>query len=394
LTAQALWTELRALRPSRTGWVLIGLTVLGVLVALIRYASGIGAISNLSNSYSWGLWISFDLLCGVALGAGAFTIAASVYILDLQRFRPILRPSILTGFLGYLMVITALLVDLGRPERIWHLIIYQNGHSVLFEVGVCVMLYTTVLALEFAPVVLERTRWQRPVRWLHAISMPLVILGVVLSTLHQSSLGSLFLIMPSKLHALWYTPLLPVFFFLSALAVGLAMVILESSISARVFRRGLELDLLTRLAQAIPYLLGLYLALKFADLAGRGQLRLVAGEPQALLFWLEILVGVAAPMVLFSRRAVRQNPRGMLWGAGLTVFGVVLNRFDVSLLAIRHLGTEAYLPSLGEFAISAGIISAGLLAFAVVAKGFPLFGLHEFPSAPSAPRVPPATEGV
>jgi Ni/Fe-hydrogenase subunit HybB-like protein len=139
----------------------------------------------------------------VALGAGAFTMAAVIYIFDLKEFQPLLRPSILTGFLGYLMVITALLVDLGRPERIWHMMIYQNGHSVLLEVGLCVMLYTTVLAIEFLPVLLHKTSWDKPRRILHAITLPLVILGVVLSTLHQSSLGSLYLIMPERLHPLY-----------------------------------------------------------------------------------------------------------------------------------------------------------------------------------------------
>jgi Ni/Fe-hydrogenase subunit HybB-like protein len=286
------------------------------------------------------------------------------------------------------MVIVALLVDLGRPERIWHMMIYQNGHSVLFEVGVCVMLYTTVLALEFLPVLLERTAWVRPLQLLHAITLPLVILGVVLSTLHQSSLGSLFLIMPAKLHPLWYSPLLPVFFFLTAVSVGLAMVILESSASARAFHRGLELHLLGRLARAIPYVLSLYLVLRVGDLALGGKLGLLLpNQPQALLLWVELIVGAAVPIVLFSRPAVRQHPRGLLIGALLIITGVVLNRFDVSLLAQEHLGGQSYFPSLGEFAISFGIVSAGILAFAFVAKFFPLFEDEEHRHAP-APAQP------
>jgi Ni/Fe-hydrogenase subunit HybB-like protein len=386
MTALGMWSDLRRMRPSRAGLVLVGLAVVGVIVAAQRYVSGIGAISHLSNTYSWGLWISLDLLCGVALGAGAFTMASIVYILDLKDFRPILRPSILTGFLGYAMVIVALLVDLGRPERIWHLMVYQNGHSVLFEVGVCVMLYTTVLALEFLPVLLERTRWQRPLRLLHAVTLPVVILGVVLSTLHQSSLGSLFLIMPAKLNPLWYSPMLPVFFFLSALAVGLAMVIFESSISARVFHRGLEIPLLVRLAKALPFVLGLYLALKLADLALSRELSLLLSPSlPTFLFWLEVVIGSVAPLVLLSRRTYRETAKGLLVGALLVIAGVVLNRFNVSLLTFDHLGGDAYLPSLGEWAISLGIISAGALAFAFVAKFFPLFageGHTPFQAAP------------
>jgi len=389
--ATALLHDLRGIRPTPTMFVLAGLAVIGLVTALIRFAFGIGAISNLTNAYSWGLWISLDLLCGVALGAGAFTIAAAVYILNLKQFQPILRPAILTGFLGYLMVIVALMVDLGRPERIWHMMIYQNGHSVLFEVGLCVMLYTTVLALEFLPVLLKRTPWHRPIHLLHAATMPLVILGVVLSTLHQSSLGSLFLIMPSKLHPIWYTPLLPLFFFLSAVTVGLAMVIIEASLSARAFKRPLELRLLSQLARAIPYLLGVYLIVRLADLAVAGELALTVQPTQfALLFWVELLIGWVAPLLLLANARLRQQPNWLLACAGLVVLGVVINRFNVSLLALGHLTDQPYFPSIGEFAISLGIISAGVLAFALVARLFPLF---EAESPGAQETISPATSG-
>ena len=247
------------------------------------------------------------------------------------------------------MVIVALLVDLGRPERIWHMIIYQNGHSVLLEIGLCVMLYTTVLALEFLPVLLERPNREKPLRILHGITLPLVILGVVLSTLHQSSLGSLFLSMPEKLNPPWYSPLLPLFFFISAVGVGQAMVIFESSISSRAFQRGLEIDLLGKLAQAILYVLGVYLVLRFGDLGVEGKL--------ALLFWLEVTVGAVLPIIWFARRVNRANPHLM------------------------------------EFAISFGIISAGILTFGVVAKYFPLFeyGAHAAGHATAQPVPSPVT---
>jgi Ni/Fe-hydrogenase subunit HybB-like protein len=374
MTSSSLRLNIRSLRPTPGVLVLGALVVVGLAVALWRFAFGIGAISNLNNSYPWGIWISLDLLCGVALGAGAFTMAAIVYIFKLEHFRPVLRPSILTGFLGYVMVILALLVDLGRPERIWHMMIYQNGHSVLLEIGLCVMLYTTVLSLEFAPVVLERFRLEKPIHILHSITLPLVIIGVVLSTLHQSSLGSLYLIMPEKLNPLWYSPLLPVFFFLTAVSVGLAMVIFESWVSARAFHRGLELHLLGHLAQAIPYVLGVYLLLKLGSLAVEGKLNLlVQSGPVCILYWLEVLAGVVAPMVLFSLRAVRQSQKGLLTGALFVIGGLMLNRFDVSLLALHHLGGLSYVPNWGEFAVSFGIISAGILAFGAVARYFPLF---------------------
>ena len=376
--ASTTLTHARRWRVSPVIVILNALLLVGIVVAIYRFAFGIGAISGLNDSYPWGFWISFDLLCGVALGAGAFTMAAAVYIFKLERFRPLLRPSILTGFLGYIMVIFALLVDLGRPERIWHMMVYQNGHSVLFEIGLCVMLYTTVLALEFAPVLLEKPHWQKPIRILHKITMPLVILGVVLSTLHQSSLGSFYLIMPQKVHPLWWSPLLPLFFFNSAVAVGMAMIIFESSLSSRAFGRGLEIDLLSRVAKAIPYVLGIYLALKVIELAVTGELGLLFTSGwYRVLYWAEITIGALIPIGLFTRRSVRENPKGLLIGAALVIVGLMFNRFNVSLFALEHQGGAVYVPSWMEFAISFGIISGGVLLFTLVAWRFPLFESQE-----------------
>ncbi len=180
-------------------WVLLTLMGVAFVVAMIRFADGIGPVSNLSNAYPWGFWISFDLFTGVAIGSGAFVMAAIVYIFELKEFQPLVRPSVLTGFLGYIMVVIALLVDLGHPERIWYMLIHFNHTSVLLEIGICVMSYLTVLAIEFAPVIFEGLKWEKWAHLLHKYIMPFVILGVVLSTLHQSSLGSLLLIQPEKL---------------------------------------------------------------------------------------------------------------------------------------------------------------------------------------------------
>ena len=376
--ASTTLTQRRKFRVSPVIVTLNALVLIGVVVALYRFAFGIGAISGLNNSYPWGFWISFDLLCGVALGAGAFTMAAAVYIFKLERFRPLLRPSILTGFLGYVLVIIALLVDLGRPERIWHMMVFQNGHSVLFEIGLCVMLYTTVLALEFAPVVLEKPHWQKPIRILHKITMPLVILGVVLSTLHQSSLGSLYLIMPQKVHPLWWSPLLPLFFFASAVSVGMAMVIFESQLSCKAFGHGIETDVLSSVAKGIPYALGIYLALKAIELAVTGELGLLFTSGwYSVLYWAEITVGAIIPIVMFTRRSVRENPKGLLIGAAFVIVGLMFNRFNVSLFALEHQGGQVYVPSWMELAVSFGIISGGVLLFAFVARFFPLFESEE-----------------
>lgn len=371
LTRPIPWASLLA--PA----VLVGLMALGFGVAMVRYVSGIGAISNLNDGYGWGLWISFDLLCGVALAAGGFVTATAVYIFGLEKFRPIVRPAILTAFLGYLMVAVALLVDLGRPERIWYLIIYWNVKSVMFEVGWCVMLYLTVLALEFSPMLWERLRLEPFRRLIQAIVIPLVIAGTTLSTLHQSSLGSLFTIVPDKLDRLWYTPLLPLMFWMTAVAVGPAMVILESTISSRVFRRGLEIDLLGSLAKVIPVALAAYLGVKIGELIATSEFGLVfKGNLYSGLFLTEMIVGVILPMVLFSLPAVRRSSGWLLVGAILVIGGVIMNRFDVSLAGLSRPPGVGYFPAWSEFAVTIAIIAAGVSAYGLVARYLPLFGEH------------------
>jgi len=366
-------------------WILLTLMGIAFVVAMIRYAYGIGPISNLGNSYPWGFWISFDLFTGVAIGSGAFVMAAIVYIFELKEFQPLLKPSVLTGFLGYIMVVIALLVDLGHPERIWYMMIYWNHTSVLLEIGICVMSYLTVLAIEFAPVVFEGLKWEKWSHLIHKFIMPFVILGVVLSTLHQSSLGSLLLIQPAKLFPLWWTPILPVEFFISAISIGMAMIIFESSLSSRYFKRGLELHLLGKLAKAIPVVLGIYLLVKFVEIFIAGDAHyLFASGLMSILFWTEIIVGSIIPFVLFSIKKVRQSPNGILVSAIILLAGMIMNRFNVSWLAVKHPDPITYLPtfmstnvhywpSLPEVSVSIGIFAAGILAFGLVAKYLPLF---------------------
>ena len=312
-------------------WILLTLMGIAFVVAMMRYAFGIGVISDLSYSYPWGFWISFDLFTGVAISSGGFLMAGTVYILRIKEFEPLLRPSVLTAFIGYVMVAIALLVDLGQPLRIWYMMIHWNGTSVLLEIGICVMLYLTVLAIEFAPVALEGFKLQKWAHLIHKFIMPFVILGVVLSTLHQSSLGSLLLIQPSKLHPLWWTPILPIMFFTSAISIGLAMIILESSLSSRYFQRGLETHLLAKLARAIPIVLVIYGLLKVSELAVAGDLGyLFTSGIMSILFWAEILIGVVTPIVWFSIKENRESANGLLIGAIIVLGGMILNRFNVS----------------------------------------------------------------
>ena len=369
---------------SPLAWILLALMGIAVIVAMIRYLFGIGPISDLSYSYPWGFWISFDLFTGVAISSGGFLMAGLVYILQINEFKPLLRPSVLTAFLGYIMVAVALLVDLGHPERIWYMMIHWNHTSVLLEIGICVMSYLTVLAIEFSPVVFEGIKLNKIAHFIHKFIIPFVILGVVLSTLHQSSLGSLLLIQPAKLHPLWWTPILPILFFVSALAIGLGMIILESSLSSRYFKRGLESSLLEKLAKAIPIVLLIYFAIKFGELAYSGELNyLFSGGTMSILFWVEILLSVFVPIAWFSFKRNRENPNRLLLGAVIMLVGMILNRFDVSWFAVRHpdplsyiptfMSNVHYLPTLPEISVSVGIFSAGILAFGLAVKYLPVF---------------------
>ena len=262
-------------------------------------------------------------MCGVMLAAGGFTLTALVEIFNIKRLHSIIRPTILTAFMGYLLVCAALMYDLGLPWNIWHPLIMRNPHSVMFEVAYCVMLYTTVLALEFSPIVLEHFNLQKPLRIIRRAMIVFVILGVLLSTLHQSSLGTLYLIMPNKLHPFWYSPLLPVFFFLSAIAVGLAMIIFESSMSSKYFGRELELPILRDLGRGLVVVLMIYGILRFEDLYNRGVLRQVFVPSYEQRFFLlgDIPVGAGTAGSAAGAEDPQQRARS-LPGFGADVAGI------------------------------------------------------------------------
>ncbi|HMD85575.1 MAG TPA: Ni/Fe-hydrogenase cytochrome b subunit [Terriglobia bacterium] len=357
--------------PKLTFWrvVLVLILAAGFYSTLLRFAKGLGAATNLSDQFPWGLWIGFDVLCGVGLAAGGFTLAAIVYVFHIERFHPVLRPSILTAFLGYALVAVALLYDLGKPYNIWHPLVMWNPHSVMFEVAWCVMLYLTVLALEFSPAVLERFQLHKPLRVIKAVTIPLVIVGVLLSTLHQSSLGSLFLIVPSKLHPYWYSPLLPVFFFISAVGVGMAMVIFESNLSSRAFGREIEMPLLEVLGRAMAVVLAIYGVLKFQDLWGRGALsHLREPSTETVLFLLEITLGLLIPLPLLLFRKVREDRDGLFGVAVLVITGFLLNRLNVSITGLETSSGVHYFPRWTEVAVTLSIVGVGFLLFSLAVR--------------------------
>ena len=365
-----------------TFWKLIFLFLMaaGLYATFIRFTQGLGASTNLSDQFPWGIWVSFDVLCGVMLAAGGFTLTAAVHILNIKRLHSIIRPTILTAFLGYILVSAALMFDLGKPYNIWHPLIMRNPHSVMFEVAYCVMLYTTVLALEFSPIVLERFNMQKPLKVVRTILIPLVIFGVILSTLHQSSLGTLYLIVPEKLHPFWYSPLLPLFFFLSAIAVGLAMTIFESSLSSKHFGLQLELPVLQELGRVLVVVLGVYAILRFEDLANRGVLRLTLRPGYEMyLFWLEISLAIILPLALLLQPRVRSSANGLYFAAVLVVLGFITNRMNVSITGFEGSTGVRYFPKWTELAVTGMIISAGFALFGLAVKYLPIFPKEALP---------------
>jgi len=352
-------------------WFLVGV---GATVGVFRFLKGLGTVTALSDTTPWGLWIGFDVMGGVALAAGGFVMAACVYIFHLEKYHSIVRPAVLTAFLGYAAVIVGLLFDVGLPWNMWRPMYSWQHHSALFEVAMCVMLYFHVLALEFAPVIFERLPFKRIYKILKALTLPLVIAGIILSTLHQSSLGTLLVIMPFRIHPLWYSSILPIHFLVSAVGLGLTMVIAESVISAWVYEKEPEKEVLSGLARAASYVLGIYVILKLGDLAFNGKLHyLVEGTWESRLYIFEMLISAIVPAVMFSFAKVRRNTGALAFGAGLAVFGFVLNRIDASGLATVTATRTNYFPMWMEFAISIAIVSGAALAFLFFVENFSVY---------------------
>jgi Ni/Fe-hydrogenase subunit HybB-like protein len=372
-----------------TFWKAVFLFIMaaGVYSTWVRFRHGLGASTNLSDQFPWGLWIGFDVMCGVMLAAGGFTLTAAVEILNIKRWHSILRPTILTAFMGYLLVCAALMYDLGLPWNIWHPLIMRNPHSVMFEVAYCVMLYTTVLALEFSPIVFERLGWTWALKAVRSVMIVFVILGVILSTLHQSSLGTLYMIMPNKLHPFWYSPLLPVFFYISAIAVGVAMIIFESSMSSKYFHRELELPILRDLGRVLYIVLVIYGILKFEDFYHRGVLgQIFHSSYEQRFFLLEIFLSVIIPLSLLSFKKVRDSAQGLYFAAVICLLGFVTNRLNVAITGVESAVGGRYTPKWTEVVITAMFVALGFAIFAVTARYLPIFP-EEHEQKPALPKL-------
>ena len=373
--------------------VLIILVINGLVWAFLRFVYGIGAVTNLNNQYPWGIWIGIDVAAGVALAAGGFTTSALAHIFHKEHFHDIVRPALLTAMLGYTFVGMGVFFDLGRYYNIWHVMIFWNGNSVLFEVGICVMAYLTVLYIEFLPIVTERFIGRVNLkgiiaifnsfidkilrlldRSLSKIMFFFIILGVVLSCLHQSSLGTLMMLAGPKVHPLWQSPISPLLFLLSAISVGFPMVIMESIISSRSFGLKSEMDVLSSLGKYVGPILGIYLAFKIGDMAVRQTFIYLTEFNTASVMWIiEVLIGVIIPMRMFFWDKVLTSKPLIFTAAILVIFGVLLNRINTFIVSYTPLyATDAYWPSIGEISITIGFVAMEVLLYRIFVMIFPV----------------------
>ncbi len=352
--------------------MLVGLAAMGY-----RLANGLGAATGLNNVYPWGFWLAFDVLGGVAMAAGGFIIACAIYIFNWKKYKPIGRPAILTAFLGYLMAVVALFLDIGHPFRLWHPMVMWQVHSVMWVVAIHVILYTTTLAIESSPMLLEKLGWQKALAVIKKIMIGAVIFGVMLSTLHQSSLGAVFLIAGARMSPLWYTQFLPYLFLISAIAMGLAMVSLEAMFSGWAFKHRIDPAIFTGLAVGLRNTLVVYLVLKiFFLVKNAGVGAVFDGSIPANMYLAEMLIGVIAPLAFLASSAARRDHSILLLVNVLVIGGVLINRMNVCLFSMEEYSVfrgGSYLPTLPELLVSLGIVALGTFLFKMAAKYLPLF---------------------
>jgi len=377
---------------ARALWLLLwGLVVAAVITTIVRFATGIATIANVNQAYPWGWWVGFDMLTRIALGGVGFTMAAAGEIFDIKGFRPIVRAALLVGLLWYLTYAAVLMVELGRPWMIWQVFFSWAPTSAMYEVALCAVAYTTVLLLEFSPLVLTKLGWTTPVRRINAVYMFIVITGVALSSLHQSSLGTLLLLLPTKVDPLWHSELLPVFFLLSAIMAGPAVMLVEHTLATHFLKLQPRMDVLRALGRGLTVLVAVYLALRLGDVLyrGVGNLALSFGF-EARWFWLEIVVGLVAPLALLLTPDIDQR-KGRLGMAGaLVVIGVLLNRLNAAVVTMKVHSWESYRPAITEVLISVGALAGMGIAYVSLVRWLPIHTEPPLAEEASIPAVAPA----
>lgn len=362
--------------------IVLALMVAGLAaVSVVRLVKGIGAVTNLSDGYPWGLWIAYDVVIGSALGASGFTVAFTTYILNRGAYHPIVRPAILTALFGYLQAAISVFLDIGRYWGAWHLFApkYAQTNSVLFEVAVCIGAYTLVLFVELLPMVFERLRWEQARRRLEKVLFVFVAIGVLLPTMHQSSLGSLLIVMGPQIDPIYQTRWLPVLFLVSTIGMGLAAVVVEGTVSSVALRRPLERELLAKLMKVGQVLMLTFLVVRFADVLQRGVLPGLSGRPVEIMFWIENALFLASVLALVGPRA--GHPQRVFVAAMAMAAAGILYRIDAFLVAYETGDGWHYFPSMGELTVTFGLIAFEILAFIIAVRIFPVLPRVHEPSA-------------
>lgn len=356
--------------PKLTLWRAITLVIFaaGAYATYLRFVQGLHASTNLSDRMPWGMWVGFGTLCGVGLSAGAFALSGAVYVLGMERYRPIVRAAVLIGFLGYVSVMFGYMYEIGLPWRFWHIFIYWNHMSMLFDVAMCVMTYTTVLTLEFCPAVIEKIPWQKPrelvLHWHHRVTVGVVMAGVLLSSMHQSFLGGLFLLSPGKLYPLWYTHNIHALFFLSAIAAGLAMTIVALYLSMRSLGARVDYGILRELARVISLLLIVYIFFRGLDLLSHGGAHyLFLPVRETGYFWLEVMLLAVVPFILLQFNKVLNTPMYLYWTCCMVVAGFVVNRLNVCITGFERSMNVFYTPKWSELASTLLLVAGCVIAF-------------------------------
>lgn len=382
-------------------FVLAAFGALAGLLSLWRFAFGIGTITNLDNYYPWGLWIGIDVASGVALAAGGFTTAFLAHVLNRHKYEAIIRPALLTAVFGYTFVAIGVFTDIGQYYDIWRMMFpaWWQPNSVLFEVAVCVMMYLTVLWIEFMPIMFERFKGKVNLpgelyvfnglvekliafgdKSINKVMFFFAIAGICLSCAHQSSLGTLLVIAPTKVHPLWWSPFSPLMFLLSAFAVGYPMVIFESVWAHKSFGMKTNMSVLGDLSKIVPFTIGAYLIVKIWDMVHRGTwVYLNDMTIQTNMFCFEMIFGVIIPLLMFSSRKIRQSePFLFLAAAMFVLFGVLGNRVNVFITAYNPpFADHPYIPHPLELLVTVGYISILMLLYRVFVTLFPVIEHHE-----------------
>ena len=378
--AQELKPRGKVLTPFNvvTGIIILG----GIAIIAVRFARGLGAVTNLSQAYPWGIWIGFDVVTGVAFAGGAYILTFAVHILKVKKYEPIVRATVLNGFLAYVFYSGALLLDLGRPWNVVNPIIgnaFGYG-SVLFLVAWHFLLYTLVLFVEVSPAIAEWLKWVKAKRIIQKVTTATIILGVTLSTLHQAGLGGLFLTAPSKIHPLWYSSNIPVLFFISSMFAGFSMIIIESMFTHRIFsdrldeaHRASHNKILLGLAKGSASVMAAYLFLKVIDLTHGHQLGLLL-TPMGYWYLVEVAGFTLLPLVLYVVAIREQSVRLVQGTAILTAIGVILNRLNISVIAFKWYEAVRYYPSWMEIWVTLAVISMELWVFRWVITRMPILG--------------------